>query len=482
MAKGRGFEDIAAAMAIWGQVDRDAIANAGKAILDFGRVFLKENIFAKFGGIFKRFKDSFIGIRQSLGDISPFKYWKNFNFANLGKAMTNVTAIAYEQMKTGIKASPALKKTLRQSYQAIVVKAMEGFELYKKHPALVKLFAGFYAIRQAIVDRLADSKIGQAAEWVHTKFGNIRTAITKFGEKHQGLQLMGRVLWQFTGLPLVPKALKALKGLVTSFWEMAKMTAKGALVGSVIQAFTQLMECLNPLRPIIEMLAEIFGIWGEIIFAQLAPVLEQLFAILLSPSVLSLIETIGKLFAKLFEAIMPILDLLIRILVPILIPVLELFTGLLGMVAKGVKWVVDAITPFVDVIVGALVTGINFIGKAFWWLVDFVFKPVINAVIWIVNRFIDIINGIVRIATAGVVQNAVPQITYLAKGGIATKPTLAMIGEAGPEMVVPLNSSAAGNMGTPSITINISGNLVTERELVKIIDEHIATKLYTRRF
>jgi hypothetical protein len=39
----------------------------------------------------------------------------------------------------------------------------------------------------------------------------------------------------------------------------------------------------------------------------------------------------------------------------------------------------------------------------------------------------------------------------LAAGGIATRPTLAMIGEAGPEAVIPLDKLRSGN-----VTINIT--------------------------
>ena len=47
----------------------------------------------------------------------------------------------------------------------------------------------------------------------------------------------------------------------------------------------------------------------------------------------------------------------------------------------------------------------------------------------------------------------IPEIPQLAKGGIVRSPTLAMLGEAGPEAVVPLGSG--GGMG--GITINILG-------------------------
>jgi hypothetical protein len=47
----------------------------------------------------------------------------------------------------------------------------------------------------------------------------------------------------------------------------------------------------------------------------------------------------------------------------------------------------------------------------------------------------------------------VPDIPMLAKGGIVTRPTLALIGEAGPEAVVPLSR---GGMGGPQIVVNVN--------------------------
>ncbi|WP_248785704.1 phage tail tape measure protein, partial [Escherichia coli] len=48
----------------------------------------------------------------------------------------------------------------------------------------------------------------------------------------------------------------------------------------------------------------------------------------------------------------------------------------------------------------------------------------------------------------------IPRIPALAEGGIVTRPTLALIGEAGPEAVVPLNR--ANTMGG-GVTINVNG-------------------------
>jgi phage-related minor tail protein len=45
------------------------------------------------------------------------------------------------------------------------------------------------------------------------------------------------------------------------------------------------------------------------------------------------------------------------------------------------------------------------------------------------------------------------RITAMANGGIVTSPTLALIGEAGPEAVVPLNRAN----GVGGVTINVNG-------------------------
>lgn len=62
------------------------------------------------------------------------------------------------------------------------------------------------------------------------------------------------------------------------------------------------------------------------------------------------------------------------------------------------------------------------------------------------------------------------EIPKLAEGGIVSKPTLAMIGEAGPEAVVPLNRGVTGL----NVTINVSGSVIAERDLVKNVRDGVA--------
>lgn len=87
-------------------------------------------------------------------------------------------------------------------------------------------------------------------------------------------------------------------------------------------------------------------------------------------------------------------------------------------------------------------------------------KNKINAAIGLVNSGINAINGALEFEVGGVDMPGaipdlpsvnvnppdIPTIPLLAKGGIVTRPTLAVVGEAGPEAVVPLSGPHAGGV------------------------------------
>ena len=59
-------------------------------------------------------------------------------------------------------------------------------------------------------------------------------------------------------------------------------------------------------------------------------------------------------------------------------------------------------------------------------------------------------------------------IPLMAEGGIVTKPTLAMIGEAGSEAVIPLDKM--GSMGT-TVNVNVAGSVISEGQLQSVIQD-----------
>jgi hypothetical protein len=64
-----------------------------------------------------------------------------------------------------------------------------------------------------------------------------------------------------------------------------------------------------------------------------------------------------------------------------------------------------------------------------------------------------------------------PTIPMLANGGIVSGPTLAMIGEAGPEAVVPLGRGMGMGM---NVSVYVSGSVITEKDLAVKVRNEIA--------
>ena len=127
----------------------------------------------------------------------------------------------------------------------------------------------------------------------------------------------------------------------------------------------------------------------------------------------------------------------------------------------------DIVRKIVDTVFQAMLAG----GKA-------VFEGLTTYFTGVFNIYKSLFNGIAKLwnSTVGKLSFgipswvpgiggkgfSVPNIPYLAEGGIVTGPTLAMIGERGPEAVIPL-SGRGGGMG--NYTINITGGLGSSAEI-----------------
>jgi tape measure domain-containing protein len=103
-----------------------------------------------------------------------------------------------------------------------------------------------------------------------------------------------------------------------------------------------------------------------------------------------------------------------------------------------------------------------------------VVKGVFNWIIDKVNSVIAAINSVAQKGATGlgISVPSIPSIPRLANGGIINKPTLAMVGEAGPEAVVPLNKSK----GFGGININITGTFLSE-DVAEKVGDMIISKL-----
>jgi len=143
---------------------------------------------------------------------------------------------------------------------------------------------------------------------------------------------------------------------------------------------------------------------------------------------------------------------------------------------KNIQTIIEYITKAFDVFMGVVETVGDFIESVF----DTVVGTVKGAINWIIDGINTMIRGLNMLsfdvpdwipgiggASFGFNLNTIPR---LAEGGIVTEPTIAMIGEAGPEAVVPLSGGSAGG-----INITVENMNVRDDKDIKLI----ADELYT---
>jgi hypothetical protein len=127
----------------------------------------------------------------------------------------------------------------------------------------------------------------------------------------------------------------------------------------------------------------------------------------------------------------------------------------------------DGVRKIVDTVFDAITTGVKFSFdaiKTYFTAVLNIYKSIFNGIASLWNNTIGKLSFSFPSWVPGLGGKgfSVPNIPMLAEGGIVTGPTLAMIGEAGPEAVIPL--SKMGGMGG-GITVNVNGGLSTSAEI-----------------
>jgi hypothetical protein len=127
----------------------------------------------------------------------------------------------------------------------------------------------------------------------------------------------------------------------------------------------------------------------------------------------------------------------------------------------------ESFRKIVDKLFGAIKTGVtasvDFI-KGYLETVMGFYKSIFNGIAKLWNNTIGKLSFSVPDWVPGLGGKgfSVPNIPMLAEGGIVNSPTLAMIGEAGPEAVVPLDRYRGGG---GDVTINVTGGIATSAEI-----------------
>jgi hypothetical protein len=128
-----------------------------------------------------------------------------------------------------------------------------------------------------------------------------------------------------------------------------------------------------------------------------------------------------------------------------------------GLVAAG-HWLAAVFSNVWDGIVSGFVWVVNNVKSLANWVVQHAINPAIDAI----NLLIRGYNMLPGHGDVGLL----PHLPAFAKGGIVTSPTVALIGEAGPEAVVPLSGGGGFGMGTTVfVTVNAGQSLSTSRDI-----------------
>jgi len=128
----------------------------------------------------------------------------------------------------------------------------------------------------------------------------------------------------------------------------------------------------------------------------------------------------------------------------------------------------DVVRNVVDAVIDGIVTGTKYafdVLKNYFTAVLGIYKGIFNGIASLWNNTIGKLSFSFPSWVPGLGGKgfSVPNIPYLADGGIVTSPTLAMIGESGPEAVIPLNGKNGG-MGS-NVTINVVGGISSAADI-----------------
>ena len=426
-----------------------------------------------------------------------------------GGAFDRATASAFDMAAAGFGSAEsnalALGKALEDPIKGITALSRTGtvFTDQQKEQIRVLQESGDLIGAQELILGELESQYGgvaaataDASDKLQLSFDNIKETagaalLPVFADLVEGLQpvleVLGEELAQaFTDLgPVLKDVVGLLPGLLTAFMPLVPIIGELAgiffeIISAVLPVFVELLDQLLPviadLAPIIAdvfmtALDALLPVFMSLIDA-LMPIVEALLPVLadlietLAPIVITVIEA----FLPLVEAVLPMLIGLIEFLVPIFEVVAEILAVLL---VEAIGYLVAAFEDFMaflEPFTAIFEDTFGGIGEFFYGIINGMigmFEGFANAVINGVNFVIRALNRIqvsapqwltdlTGITSFGISINELPNISLprvaLADGGIVTGPMNALIGEAGPEAVIPLDKLPMGN--TYNINVN----------------------------
>lgn len=295
---------------------------------------------------------------------------------------------------------------------------------------------------------------------------------------------------------LGPMATAALQAVAAIDWNKVLDRSIASIKNFASEVHNLYKSISNYLTPGLETFWQIATQFAEFIYNMLEPsfaALWQTISTRLLPAIMALWQAIEPGFTKVLQG----LGILVGVGLPaamwlfinVLNIVISLIGGAIHVVSDLITWFGNLVGVVVNT-VGSIITIVQNLIPAFKdvfgitvsifkdlaSLIAAPFKAAFNDVARAWNNTVGKLNFKAPSWVPGWGGRGwdVPDIPMLAEGGVVTKPTLAMIGEAGPEAVVPLNK--AGAVSSIHITVQAGafmGTDVEARKFAQIILGHL---------
>lgn len=282
------------------------------------------------------------------------------------------------------------------------------------------------------------NEIGPAADMVREFFGGFDSGATAGGKMAEFATSVAQAWTSVTSI------FTSGVTIVQNLWRLFGAN----IVGYLTSAFASVMQVVQGAFTFVQGIFNIFaglltGNWGQL-WEGIKQVLSGAWAVITGlveaawNTVQFAFSNAGAILANIFGGI---------------------WAGIQNLAAAGAQGLVNLITGLPGRLLslgGALLNaGKDLIGKFFEGLgtigsivVD-LGKDIVNGIIGAMNTAISAVNDAlpnsigIGPASIDLPDNPIPKIPKLAKGGVVNRPTLAIIGEAGPEVVLPLSSPNA---------------------------------------
>lgn len=369
-----------------------------------------------------------------------------------GQAMGLDVTQAFNDIVTGLgRSSPLILDNL-----GITIKLGEANELYAEKLGKTVEQLTNQERKQALINKVVSEGREEIAA-----MGDVQlTSAEKMAQLTVQIKEMGADIGAVL-LPIVIQIVEVTKQWLERFAALDDRTKKIIVVIALaVAAIGPLLLIISSIITITQTLIVVFGLL-------LSPIGLVVVAIaaLIAISVL-IIKNWSKIKAFLISTWEAIKNIAIAVFSVITQFITERFEFLLSIIKTFTDAALGLWNNFWDAIKGKAVSIADTVKSIVSSMVDFI-KNKINGTIGAVNSFAT--------RAAKVVGFTAPQIPMLADGGIVRKPTLAMIGESGPEAVIPLNKANSFGGGGTTINVIINGDVMGDDGIERLGDELVRT-------